>query len=60
MQNVDLWQQLIEFNNTHNITWIKVKGHADNALNNHCDELARKAIADVNLLIDEEYEKLTN
>lgn len=43
--NVDLWQQLIEFNNTHKITWIKVKGHADNKYNNRCDELATGEIA---------------
>ena len=40
VQNVDMWQKLIEFNNTHKITWIKVKGHADNQYNNRCDELA--------------------
>ena len=38
--NAELWQQLIEFNNTHKITWIKVKGHADNEFNNRCDQLA--------------------
>ena len=40
VQNVEMWQKLIEFNNTHKITWIKVKGHADNQYNNRCDELA--------------------
>ena len=29
----------------HEVTFHKVKGHADNALNNRCDELARGAIA---------------
>ena len=43
--NVELWQKLIEFNNTHKITWIKVKGHADNKYNNRCDELATGEIA---------------
>lgn len=38
--NVELWEKLIEFNNIHKITWIKVKGHADNEYNNRCDELA--------------------
>ena len=38
--NVDLWQSLIEYNNLHKITWIKVKGHADNKYNNRCDQLA--------------------
>ena len=43
--NVELWQQLIEFNNIHKIKWIKVKGHADNEYNNRCDELATGEIA---------------
>lgn len=43
--NADLWQQLIDFNNTHKIKWIKVKGHADNEYNNRCDELATGEIA---------------
>ena len=43
--NPELWQKLIEFNNTHKIKWIKVKGHADNEFNNRCDELATGAIA---------------
>ena len=43
--NIELWQKLIEFNNTHKIKWIKVKGHADNKYNNRCDELATGEIA---------------
>ena len=43
--NVELWEKLIEFNNTHKITWIKVKGHSDNEFNNRCDELATGEIA---------------
>lgn len=43
--NVELWQKLIEFNQTHKITWIKVKGHSDNEFNNRCDELATGEIA---------------
>ena len=40
-----MWQRLIEFNSIHKITWIKVKGHADNKYNNRCDELATGEIA---------------
>ena len=40
VQNIDLWQKLIKLNSIHQITWIKVKGHADNKYNNRCDELA--------------------
>lgn len=45
VQNVDLWQKLIELNNIHKITWVKVKGHADNIYNNRCDALATGEIA---------------
>ena len=45
IQNVDLWQKLIELNNIHKIIWIKVKGHADNVYNNRCDALATGEIA---------------
>lgn len=40
VKNKDLWLKLVEFNKKHKITFIKVKGHADNELNNRCDELA--------------------
>ncbi len=45
IQNLDLWKQLIDFNNMHKINWIKVKGHADNKYNNRCDALATGEIA---------------
>lgn len=41
IENIDLWKQLINLSNYHQINWHKVKGHADNPLNNRCDELAR-------------------
>lgn len=44
VKNKELWQELVEFTNMHDITFIKVKGHSDNEYNNRCDELARKAI----------------
>ena len=44
VKNKELWQELIELTNIHDITFIKVKGHSDNEYNNRCDELARKAI----------------
>lgn len=43
--NVDLWQELIELTHRHKVVWNKVKGHADNVLNNRCDEIARGEIA---------------
>lgn len=44
VKNKELWQELYELTKTHKITFIKVKGHADNEYNNRCDELARNAI----------------
>ncbi|HHU61881.1 MAG TPA: ribonuclease HI [Natronincola sp.] len=44
VSNADLWERLIELSNTHNVEWIKVKGHSDNELNNRCDALAKGAI----------------
>ena len=40
VENRDLWEQLLQFTQIPRISWHKVKGHADNPLNNRCDELA--------------------
>jgi len=45
VQNIDLWQELLELLAPHSITWHKVKGHADNEYNNRCDKLATRAQA---------------
>lgn len=44
VQNVDLWQKLCELTDIHEVTFHKVKGHADNEYNNRCDTLATDAI----------------
>ena len=44
VKNIELWQQLDALCNTHEVTWHKVKGHADNVYNNRCDQLATSAI----------------
>jgi ribonuclease HI len=44
VKNLELWKTLDAYNNTHRITWMKVKGHSDNKYNNRCDKLARDAI----------------
>ena len=44
VKNVDLWEELITLMGLHRITFIKVKGHADNVYNNRCDKLATTAI----------------
>ncbi len=43
--NRDLWEELLALADTHEIRWVHVRGHADNAENNRCDQLATGAIA---------------
>jgi ribonuclease HI len=40
VENKDLWLGLLEQAQRHQINWIKVKGHADDDLNNRVDGLA--------------------
>ncbi len=40
LKNIDLLKELYRLCGVHKVTWIKVKGHADNEFNNRCDELA--------------------
>ncbi len=44
VKNQDLWQALYEKLAYHDVTFIKVKGHADNEYNNRCDAAARAEI----------------
>ena len=44
VKNKELWEALYNFTKVHDITFNKVKGHADNELNNRCDELAKNPI----------------
>ena len=41
VKNADLWKALLYEVNKHKTTFVKVKGHADVALNERCDQLAR-------------------
>ena len=47
--NDDLWKQLLALTREHEVTFHKVNGHADNPLNNRCDELARGAIDELRM-----------
>ena len=38
--NPDLWEQLLALTDVHSLRYHWVKGHAENAFNNRCDELA--------------------
>ena len=40
VKNPDLWQALIPLLETHDVTFVWVKGHAEDEYNNRCDELA--------------------
>lgn len=45
VENKELWLRILTQCGIHEIRWHKVKGHADNANNNRCDQLAREAIS---------------
>ncbi len=47
--NQDLWQRLLKAAEPHQLKLHWVKGHANNPLNNRCDELASKAAKAVRL-----------
>ena len=56
-KNKDLWYIYNSLAQKHHIKLKWVKGHADNAFNNRCDELATAAADGRDLEIDIEYEK---
>lgn len=56
-KNRDLWLRFLEAYRRHRVRFIWVKGHAQNALNNRCDQLATAAADGHNLLIDEVFEQ---
>lgn len=56
-KNKDLWKKYYQLSLQHSIKFVWVKGHADNAYNNRCDELATAAADGKSLLVDEEYEQ---
>lgn len=54
-KNKDLWLHYYHLAKTQFIKFVWVKGHADNPLNNRCDELATSAADGSDLLVDEGY-----
>lgn len=40
VKNIELWERLLELMTIHKVTFLKVKGHANDELNNRCDRLA--------------------
>ena len=39
-KQIKLWERLLKQLEIHKVTFLKVKGHADDELNNRCDRLA--------------------
>lgn len=55
-KNKDLWVKFYNLSTQHTLQFVWVKGHADNAFNNRCDELATAAADGKDLLVDAGYE----
>ena len=52
VKNIDLWKRLLKAMEQHKVTFIWVKGHAGEEINERCDKLATTA-ADGNELLDD-------
>lgn len=55
-KNPDLWEQIISLCEKHTVEFGWVKGHDGHEENERCDELARQAIIDGPLQVDEGFE----
>ncbi|MEX0822211.1 MAG: ribonuclease HI [Rhodothermales bacterium] len=44
VENKDLWEALLNVSERHDVSWVKVKGHADDEMNNLVDEVAVAAM----------------
>jgi ribonuclease HI len=55
-KNPDLWLRFLEIYKKHNVKFVWVKGHANNLLNERCDELAVAASMQTNLREDFGYQ----
>ena len=59
-KNADLWQELLELTERHQVTFIWIRSHAENPENCRCDELAVMARRSDDLPPDEAFESLLN
>lgn len=61
VENSDLWKLLLQIMKLkkHQVTFHKVKGHADDPMNNRCDALAREAIKEYRRMNGEETQEAT-
>lgn len=57
-KNSDLWIRFLRIYRKHHVKFVWVKGHATNAENNRCDELAVAASFKSPLKVDVEYERM--
>ena len=55
-KNPDLWMRFLKIYRKHKVTFVWIKGHADNKENERCDLLAVEAAESSNLQIDTWYE----
>ncbi len=55
-KNPDLWMRFLKIYRKHKVTFVWIKGHADNKENERCDALAVEAAESSNLQIDTWYE----
>lgn len=55
-KNPDLWARFLKIFAQHKVKFHWVKGHAGNALNERCDQLANAAADGKNLLVDQYFE----
>jgi ribonuclease HI len=54
--NMDLWERLLSLCETHQVTFVWLKGHAGNIENERCDNLSYAALRKKDLPTDEGYE----
>ena len=54
-ENVDLWDQLLQLDNLHQVQFEWVRGHSGHPENERCDTLARQAAAEPDLPDDTGY-----
>ena len=59
-KNPDLWKRYITLHKKYKPEFVWIKGHAGHPENERCDQLAVSAAQDLDLLIDEEYERSKN
>ena len=55
--NQDLWSELLELSERHQVSFHWVKGHAGNPMNERCDELAVRSAKGGQLQVDVGYEQ---